>query len=109
MCHDQEYSFILTNNNLNSGPATAHDVKGSTYCEFYNDTMCGGELREDCFEKEQCGPHEPDKRNHCYVLWQLDSITKKSTIKLKVSYSQNLDSIIHALFSYFIKLKYLVL
>lgn len=46
--------------------------------------MCGGEYREDCVEKEQCGPHDPDKRNHCYVLWQYDNYTQKSTIKLKV-------------------------
>ncbi|XP_014214028.1 activin receptor type-2A [Copidosoma floridanum] len=65
------------------GPISAHDVKGSTYCEFYNETMCGGEFKEDCVEKEMCGPHDPDKRNHCYVLWQYDSVTQKSTTKLK--------------------------
>ncbi|XP_058804679.1 activin receptor type-2A [Phymastichus coffea] len=64
-------------------PISAHDVKGSQFCQFYNETMCGGEFREDCVEREQCGPHDPDKRNHCYVLWQYDSITHKSTIKLK--------------------------
>ena len=78
--------FILNKNvYIIVGPAIAHDVKGSQYCEFYNETMCGGEFREDCVEKEQCGPHDPDKRNHCYVLWQYDSVTQKSTIKLKVN------------------------
>ncbi|XP_063974478.1 activin receptor type-2A [Diachasmimorpha longicaudata] len=57
---------------------SGHDVKGSTYCEFYNETMCSG-----CSEREECTPHEPDRRNHCYVLWQIDDVTKKSTIKLK--------------------------
>lgn len=68
-----------------TGLTNAHDVKGSQYCEFYNETMCG-EFKEDCVERETCGPHDPDKRNHCYVLWQYDSVTLKSTIKLKVSF-----------------------
>ena len=66
------------------GATLAHDVKGSQYCEFFNETLCSGEFKEECVEKEECAPHDPDKRNHCYVLWQYDSITQKSTIKLKV-------------------------
>ena len=62
-----------------------HDVKDSSYCEFYNSTSCA-ESQQGCFEKEECSPREPDKRNHCYVLWRYDSATKKSTIVLKVCF-----------------------
>ncbi|XP_043267796.1 activin receptor type-2A-like [Venturia canescens] len=64
------------------GTISGHDVKGSAFCEFYNETMCA-ESQQGCSEREECIPHDPDKRNHCYVLWQFDSATKKSTIKLK--------------------------
>ncbi|KAF7408234.1 hypothetical protein HZH66_002771 [Vespula vulgaris] len=64
------------------GVALGHDVKGSKFCEFYNETMCT-ESQQGCSGKEECGPHDPDKRNHCYVLWYIDSVTKKSIIKLK--------------------------
>lgn len=65
------------------GPTLGHDVKGSSVCEFYNETMCA-ESQQECSGREECGPHDPGKRNHCYVLWQIDNATKKSIIKLKV-------------------------
>ncbi|XP_032690994.1 activin receptor type-2A [Odontomachus brunneus] len=58
------------------------DIKGSAFCEFYNETMCA-ESQIGCSGKEECVIHDPDKRNHCYVLWQIDNVTKKSIIKLK--------------------------
>lgn len=47
--------------------------KGSTFCEFYNGTT----------GREECTVQNPDKRNHCYVLWSLDNVTKETVIKLK--------------------------
>lgn len=66
------------------------DIKGSAFCEFYNETMCA-ESQQGCSGKEECVLHDPDKRNHCYVLWQIDNVTKKSIIKLKVSLINNLS------------------
>ncbi|XP_043286435.1 activin receptor type-2A-like [Venturia canescens] len=70
------------------GQAIGHDVKGSAFCEFYNETMCT-ESQQGCPEREECIPHDPDKRNHCYVLWQFDNTNKKSTIKLKGCFLDN--------------------
>ncbi|CAL7934195.1 unnamed protein product [Xylocopa violacea] len=64
------------------GSTLGHDVKGSQVCEFYNETLCTTSQQE-CSGREECGPHDPGKRNHCYVLWQIDNVTKKSIIKLK--------------------------
>ncbi|OAD56234.1 Activin receptor type-2B [Eufriesea mexicana] len=64
------------------GPTLGHDVKGSSVCEFYNETMCT-ESQQECSGREECGPHDPGKRNHCYVLWQIHNVTKKSIVKLK--------------------------
>lgn len=60
-----------------------HDIKGTSYCEFYNGTACP-ESQPGCIEREECSPSEPDKRNHCYVVWKYDRETKKSTAVLKV-------------------------
>lgn len=66
-----------------------HDIKGSTHCEFYNSTKCI-EGEEGCSGREECAPSEPDKRNHCFVLWKYDSSLKESKIVLKVcSLSEN--------------------
>lgn len=46
--------------------------------------MCA-ESQQECSGREECGPHDPGKRNHCYVLWKIDNVTKKSIIKLKVN------------------------
>ena len=46
--------------------------------------MCA-ESQQGCSGREECGQHDPGKRNHCYVLWQIDNVTKKSIIKLKVN------------------------
>ncbi|KAK0174528.1 hypothetical protein PV327_010288 [Microctonus hyperodae] len=62
--------------------ALGHDVKGSRYCEFYNATKCT-EMQQGCTERDECPTPEPGKRNHCYVLWQHDNSTKKSSIILK--------------------------
>lgn len=48
--------------------------------------MCA-ESQQGCSGKEECVLHDADKRNHCYVLWTIDNVTKKSIIKLKVSES----------------------
>ena len=52
------------------------------FCEFYNETCAASP--QGCSMKEECVQFDPDKRNHCYVLWMLDRVTKKSTIKMKV-------------------------
>ncbi|XP_066600367.1 activin receptor type-2B [Prorops nasuta] len=64
------------------GITFGHDLKGSGFCEFYNETSCL-EAKEGCTEREECDPPEPNKRNHCYVVWRLDNETKKSVIQLK--------------------------
>ncbi|KAJ8676304.1 hypothetical protein QAD02_012091 [Eretmocerus hayati] len=71
------------------GSTSAHDNKGSTHCEYYNETLCGGDYK-DCMEEEHCTPPEqPEKRNHCYVIWQYDNVTQKSTLKLKGCFLDN--------------------
>lgn len=60
-------------------------------CEFYNETMCI-ESQQGCLGTEECVAQNPDKRNHCYVLWTIDNVTKKTVIKLKVSYFINFSS-----------------
>lgn len=64
---------------------SAKDIKGSAFCEFYNDTMCA-ENEQECSGREECVLHDPEKRNHCYVLWTMNSTTKETIIKLKVGY-----------------------
>lgn len=67
-----------------AGTTHGHYVKGSSYCEFYNETLCP-EYSVECSERQECGPQEPDKRNHCYVLWKFDSEKKTNKIILKVN------------------------
>lgn len=70
-----------------SGTIFGKDIKGSAFCEFYNDTMCKANMSEqECSGREECVLHDPDKRNHCYVLWAIDSVTEKPIVRLKVSY-----------------------
>ncbi|XP_020712130.2 activin receptor type-2A isoform X2 [Athalia rosae] len=64
------------------GTSSARDVKGSTYCEFYNETTCT-DPQQACSRREECGPHDSDKRNHCYVLWERNNVTGQTAIKLK--------------------------
>ncbi|GAB1859890.1 Serine/threonine-protein kinase receptor [Camponotus japonicus] len=64
------------------GTIFGKDIKGSTYCEFYNETSCT-DPDKNCSEREECIVQDPDKRNHCYVLWSVDSVTNKTIIKLK--------------------------
>lgn len=67
------------------GWGAGHAIVVTTRCEFHNDTLCaetqGG---AGCNETQECEPPEPEKRTHCFVLWQNDS-TGKPFIKLKVS------------------------
>nr|CAH0110600.1 unnamed protein product [Daphnia galeata] len=44
----------------------------TTKCEYYNHTICQ-DTGKGCNETEYCGVAEPNKRNHCYVLWQNSS------------------------------------
>jgi len=44
----------------------------TTKCEYYNHTTCQ-ETGKGCNETEDCNVAEPNKRNHCYVLWQNSS------------------------------------
>lgn len=73
--------YLLTGSLVKYG--AGHDVKGSTSCEFYNDTKCA-ESQEGCSKRETCQSPDPGKRNHCYVLWTYNNATNTSTIKLKV-------------------------
>lgn len=52
------------------------------YCEFFNDTSCT-QNSSNCSTREECKPHESDKRNHCFVLWHTDNTTAVMTVKLK--------------------------
>lgn len=61
----------------------AHDIKDVTYCEYYNETMCV-DPQQECFTREECSPHDTDKRNHCYVLWERNATSGQTNIKLKV-------------------------
>lgn len=72
------------------GMTIGHDIKGTSYCEFYNGTACP-ESQPGCIEREECSPSEPDKRNHCYVVWKYDRETKKSTAVLKGCFLDNKD------------------
>lgn len=67
--------------------------------------MCT-ESQQGCSGKEECGPHDPDKRNHCYVLWYIDSVTKKSIIKLKVCLHK---FAVFFLYVYFVLIQHLIL
>lgn len=68
----------------NVGWGSGHAIVVTTRCEFHNDTLCaetqGG---AGCNETQECEPPEPEKRTHCFVLWQNDS-TGRPFIKLKV-------------------------
>lgn len=44
----------------------------TTKCEYYNHTICQ-DTGKGCNETETCDVAEPNKRNHCYVLWQNSS------------------------------------
>lgn len=76
----KDYRILI---NYILGTIFGKDIKGSAYCEFYNETMCA-ESQQECSGREECTVHDPDKRNHCYVLWSLHNVTKKPIIKLKV-------------------------
>ncbi|XP_046735488.1 activin receptor type-2A isoform X1 [Diprion similis] len=73
-----------------TGTSFAHDVKGVTYCEFYNESMCVDQ-QKNCFKQEECSPQESEKRNHCYVLWERNSTTGQTNIKLKGCFLDNKD------------------
>ncbi|XP_066993322.1 activin receptor type-2A isoform X2 [Anabrus simplex] len=66
------------------------NVVTTAQCEFYNDTSCNKEPKQSCYKVEKCDPPEPDKRNHCYVLWQNDSMGKPY-IKLKGCFVNNIE------------------
>ncbi|XP_074102731.1 activin A receptor type 2 punt [Cotesia typhae] len=75
-------SYLILIGLVGLSSVVGHDIKGSTQCEYYNETSCADPTKN-CPEIEKCSPPEPDKRNHCYVLWQIDEVTKKSIVKLK--------------------------
>jgi activin receptor type-2 len=54
----------------------------TTKCEYYNHTICQ-DTGKGCNETEYCEVAEPNKRNHCYVLWQ-NSSNGELQIKFKV-------------------------
>lgn len=59
----------------------------TTKCEYYNHTICQ-DTGKGCNETEYCEVAEPNKRNHCYVLWQ-NSSSGELQIKFKVSFCKS--------------------
>ncbi|XP_011704500.1 PREDICTED: activin receptor type-2A isoform X2 [Wasmannia auropunctata] len=72
------------------GSVSAKDIKGSVFCEFYNDTLCA-ENEEECLRTEECVQLDVDKPNHCYVLWGVNATTQETIIKLKGCFLDNHD------------------
>ncbi|PSN46089.1 Activin receptor type-2B [Blattella germanica] len=68
--------------------ASSSNVATTARCEYYNDTLCQ-ETEEHCFKIQDCEQPEPEKRNHCFVLWQNDSVGKPY-IKLKGCFLNNI-------------------
>lgn len=60
----------------------------TTKCEYYNETLCM-EYGEGCNTTQACEKTDPDKRNHCYVLWQNNTIG--FTIKMKGCWLNHFD------------------
>ncbi|XP_033610094.1 activin receptor type-2A isoform X1 [Cryptotermes secundus] len=69
--------------------ASSSNVATTARCEYYNDTLCQ-ESKQGCFETQECEQPEPEKRNHCFVLWQNNSMGKPY-IKLKGCFLNNID------------------
>lgn len=59
------------------------------YCEFFNSSvsLCEESENSTCpprtVIKDACLPTEPDKSNHCFVVWHYDNITNTATVKVK--------------------------
>lgn len=70
------------------GVSWSHSIV-TTRCEYHNDTLCQDEGRG-CNETQECEQSEPEKRNHCYVLWNNTS-SGKPHIKLKGCFLNNID------------------
>lgn len=61
--------------------SSTHAIAVTKRCEFHNDTMCQ-ELGNGCNETQECNNDE-NKRHHCFVLWQNNSMGQPY-VKLKV-------------------------
>uniref|UniRef100_A0A1B6CZD7 Serine/threonine-protein kinase receptor n=1 Tax=Clastoptera arizonana TaxID=38151 RepID=A0A1B6CZD7_9HEMI len=71
------------------GWGRSHAIKWTTKCEFYNNTLCDESMGiNGCNETIECERPEPDKRTHCYVLWQNNS-DGKAFIKMKGCFLNN--------------------
>uniref|UniRef100_A0A1B6M5B9 Serine/threonine-protein kinase receptor n=1 Tax=Graphocephala atropunctata TaxID=36148 RepID=A0A1B6M5B9_9HEMI len=76
---------------ISLGWGAGHAILVTTRCEFHNDTLCAESLGgQGCNETQECDPPEPEKRTHCFVLWQNDSLGKPF-IKLKGCFLNNAD------------------
>lgn len=62
----------------------------TTHCEYYNGSACANGSGPGCPEKEECSPHDPGKRNHCFVLWHLEPNGER-TIKLKGCFLNSIE------------------
>jgi len=69
--------------------ASSSNVATTARCEYYNETSCQ-ESKQACFETQECEQPEPEKRNHCFVLWHNNSMGKPY-IKLKGCFLNNID------------------
>ncbi|KAJ9577356.1 hypothetical protein L9F63_006100, partial [Diploptera punctata] len=70
--------------------ASSSNVATTARCEYYNDTLCPDSTNQKCYETQNCGPTDTEKRNHCFVLWQNDSFGNPY-IKLKGCFLNNID------------------
>lgn len=73
------------------GWSAGHAILVTTRCEYHNETLCAETAgAEGCNETQECDKPEPEKRIHCFVLWQNNS-DGKPYIKLKGCFLNNID------------------
>ncbi|XP_063226494.1 activin receptor type-2B isoform X2 [Bacillus rossius redtenbacheri] len=62
-------------------------VSRTSYCEHYNASSCAG---DGCLEVQECEQPEPEKRNHCFVLWH-NNRSGEPVVQLKGCFLNNID------------------
>ncbi|XP_008203921.2 activin receptor type-2A-like [Nasonia vitripennis] len=72
------------------GAVQAQDVENA-YCESYNLLTCNDENKEKCVTQQKCGPKGPETHNHCFTLWELNSVTGDSKVHMKGCFLNNKD------------------
>ncbi|XP_075231105.1 activin A receptor type 2 punt isoform X2 [Lycorma delicatula] len=70
---------------------SGHAMIETKRCEYHNASLCAETAgNSGCNETEECEQPEPEKRIHCYVLWQNNS-DGKPFIKLKGCFINNVE------------------